>query len=159
MLVANLLSFVKSLCARKLSDEDILDDAQFLRDELNARFQSLTTYDEYTSELLSGHLSWTPVHESEDFWKENAARLNDKDHELLRILIRLLKESTEPVVLAVAAHDIGQYVKHYDLGKKRVAELSGKSRVMQLMSHENPDVRYHALMSVQQLVSQSWIVA
>jgi hypothetical protein len=34
------------------------------------------------------------------------------------ILIRLLKESTEPVVLAVAAHDIGQYVKHYDLGKK-----------------------------------------
>ncbi|KAF8350901.1 armadillo-type protein [Amanita rubescens] len=159
MLVANLLSFVKSLCARKLSDEDVLEDAQFLRDELNARFQSLTTYDEYTSELLSGHLSWTPVHESEDFWKENAARLNDKDHEQLRILIRLLKESTEPVVLAVAAHDIGQYVKHYDLGKKWVAELSGKSRVMQLMSHENPDVRYHALMSVQQLVSQSWIVA
>lgn len=86
--------------------------------------------------MLSGHLSWTPVHESEDFWKENAARLNEKDHELLRyillliatihkclsfcdsILIKLLKESTEPVVLAVAAHDVGQYVKHYDLGKK-----------------------------------------
>jgi len=159
MLVAHLLPFAKSLCARKLSDEDVLEDAQFLRDELNARFQSLTTYDEYTSELLSGHLSWTPVHESEDFWKENAARLNEKDHELLRILIRLLKESTEPVVLAVAAHDIGQYVKHYDLGKKWVAEMGGKSRVMQLMSNENPDVRYHALMSVQQLVSQSWITA
>lgn len=42
MLVANLLPFVKSLCARKLSDEDVLEDAQFLRDELNARFQSLT---------------------------------------------------------------------------------------------------------------------
>lgn len=159
MLVAQLLSFAKSLCARKLSDEDILEDAQFLQDELNARFQSLTTYDEYTSELLSGHLSWTPVHESEDFWKENAVRLNDQDHEQLRILIKLLKESSDAVVLAVAAHDIGQYVKHYDRGRKWVAELGGKARVMQLMSHENPDVRYHALMSVQQLVSHSWIIA
>ncbi|KAK2467087.1 hypothetical protein APHAL10511_001345 [Amanita phalloides] len=157
MLVAHLLSFVKNLCTRKLSDEDILQDAQFLRDELQARFQSLTTYDEYTSELSSGHLSWTPVHESEDFWKENATKLNDKDHEQLRTLIRLLTESSDSTVLSVAAHDIGQYVKHYDLGKKWVAELGGKSRVMQLMSHENPDVRYHALMSVQQLVSQSWI--
>ncbi|KAF8626174.1 hypothetical protein AX15_005061 [Amanita polypyramis BW_CC] len=156
MLVAQLLSFAKNLCTRKLSDEDTLEDAQFLRDELNARFQSLTTYDEYTSELLSGHLSWTPVHESEDFWKENAVRLNDKDHEQLRILIKLLKESNDPIVLAVAAHDIGQYVKHYDRGRKWVAELGGKARVMQLMSSENSDVRYYALMSVQQLVSQSW---
>ena len=42
------------------------------------------TYDEYTSELASGHLSWTPVHESDDFWKENATRLNAKDYEQLR---------------------------------------------------------------------------
>jgi V-type H+-transporting ATPase subunit H len=34
--------------------------------------------------LSSGHLSWTPVHESEDFWKENATKLNDKDHEQLK---------------------------------------------------------------------------
>ena len=43
-----------------------------------------STYDEYRSELLSGHLSWTPVHESDLFWKENATKLNDKDHELLK---------------------------------------------------------------------------
>jgi V-type H+-transporting ATPase subunit H len=42
------------------------------------------TYDEYTSELASGHLSWTPVHESEDFWKENATKLNEKDYEQLK---------------------------------------------------------------------------
>ncbi len=42
------------------------------------------TYDEYSSELLSGHLSWTPVHESELFWKENATKLNDKDYEQIR---------------------------------------------------------------------------
>lgn len=49
---------------------------------------SSRTYDEYTSELSSGHLSWTPVHESEDFWKENATRLNDKNFEQLKSAIR-----------------------------------------------------------------------
>ena len=99
------------------------------------------TYDEYQSELLSGHLSWTPVHESDLFWKENATKLNDNDYELLkyvfqvfmrqtvssltdaplhRILIRLLNESNDATVLAVASHDLGQYVKHYERGKKCV---------------------------------------
>ncbi|THG98926.1 hypothetical protein EW026_g3347 [Hermanssonia centrifuga] len=118
MLVAQLLPFVKNLSTRKWTDEDIVEDVQYLRDELNARFESLTTYDEYSSELLSGHLSWTPVHESELFWKENATKLNDKDYDQLKTLVGLLKESNDPVVLAVAAHDIGQYVKHYERGKK-----------------------------------------
>ncbi|KAG8979224.1 H(+)-transporting V1 sector ATPase subunit H [Tulasnella sp. 427] len=118
MLVAKLLPFVKNLSTRKWSDEEIVEDIQFLKDELTTNFESLTTYDEYTSELASGHLSWTPVHDSEAFWKENAAKLNDKDHEQLRVLVKLLKESTDPVVLAVAAHDVGQYVKYYERGKK-----------------------------------------
>lgn len=42
MLVAQMLPFAKSLCGRKWTDEDILEDVQFLRDELKARFDSLT---------------------------------------------------------------------------------------------------------------------
>jgi len=42
MLVAQLLPFVKNLATRKWSDEDIVEDVQFLRDELEARFESLT---------------------------------------------------------------------------------------------------------------------
>jgi len=42
MLVAQLLPFVKNLAGRKWSDEDILEDVNFLRDELEARFESLT---------------------------------------------------------------------------------------------------------------------
>ena len=37
-----------------------------------------------------------------------------------RMLIRLLNDSNDPVVLAVASHDVGQYVKHYERGKKSV---------------------------------------
>lgn len=87
MLVSQLLPFAKNLAARKWSDEDIVEDVQYLRDELAARFQSLTTWDEYASELASGHLSWTPVHESDDFWKENAAKLNEKDAKELKWVI------------------------------------------------------------------------
>jgi V-type H+-transporting ATPase subunit H len=35
-----------------------------------------------------------------------------------RVLVKLLKDSTDPIVLAVAAHDVGQYVKYYERGKK-----------------------------------------
>jgi V-type H+-transporting ATPase subunit H len=42
MLVAQLLPFVKNLATRKWSDEDVPEDVQFLKDELNARFESLT---------------------------------------------------------------------------------------------------------------------
>lgn len=156
MLVAQLLPFVKNLATRKWSDEDILEDVQFLIDELNARFESLTTWDEYASELTSGHLSWTPVHDSNMFWKENVTRLNEKDHFHLRRLIELLRTSQDPLVLAVAAHDLGQYVRHHERGKKIVTDLGGKTRVMELMSHSNQEVRYQALLSVQRLVSHPW---
>ena len=102
------------------------------------------TWDEYASELTSGHLSWTPVHDSDLFWKDNVTRLNEKDYFYLkyvpvfelrpdvnqtrseisslciRRLIELLRSSQDPIVLAVAAHDLGQYVKYYELGKKCV---------------------------------------
>jgi V-type H+-transporting ATPase subunit H len=40
-----------------------------------------------------------------------------------------------------------------------VNDLGAKHRVMELMTHENADVRYRALISVQTLVSQPWLTA
>lgn len=45
MLVAQLLPFVKNLSTRKWTDEDIVEDVQYLREELTARFDSLTYVD------------------------------------------------------------------------------------------------------------------
>jgi V-ATPase subunit H len=47
---------------------------------------------------------------------------------LSRTLIKVLKESSDPIVLAVAAHDVGQYVKHYERGKKSVFSLDVELR-------------------------------
>ncbi|CAG8564357.1 11047_t:CDS:10, partial [Gigaspora rosea] len=153
MLVAKLLNFCENLSVRKWSDSEIVEDIDFLKAQLQENFHSLTTFDEYASEIRSGMLQWSPPHESEQFWKQNVTKLNDKNHELLKILSRLLSTSTDNVVLAVAAHDLGQYVKYYPDGKKILQEIGAKQRVMELMTHEDPEVRYNALIAVQKYMS------
>lgn len=102
---------------QKIDDPEIKEDLEFLIEKLQTSVQDLSSFDEYSTEIRSGRLEWSPVHTSEKFWRENAARLNDKNYELLKILVRLL-EVKEPLVLSVAAHDLGEYVRHYPRGKK-----------------------------------------
>ncbi|CAG8776842.1 3782_t:CDS:2, partial [Acaulospora morrowiae] len=71
------------------------------------------------------------------------------------ILARLLVTSIDPLVLAVAAHDLGQYVKYYPNGKKFLQEIGAKQQIMELMTHEDPEVRYHALIAVQKYMAQA----
>jgi V-type H+-transporting ATPase subunit H len=42
MFVVKLLPFVRNLSARKWSDDEIIEDVQYLNDELSAHFQNLT---------------------------------------------------------------------------------------------------------------------
>uniref|UniRef100_A0A8C9XA79 V-type proton ATPase subunit H n=1 Tax=Sander lucioperca TaxID=283035 RepID=A0A8C9XA79_SANLU len=74
----------------------------------------------------------------------------------LRILTRLLEVSDDPQVIAVAAHDIGEYVRHYPRGKRVIEQLGGKQLVMNHMHHEDQLVRYNALLAVQKLMVHNW---
>lgn len=78
MFTSKLLPFVTSLQSRKWSDEEVVEDLEYLKTELSTRLENLTTYDEYVSELESGHLVWSPPHESEEFWKENGMRIGQE---------------------------------------------------------------------------------
>ena len=119
-------------------------------------FQDLSSFDEYATEIKSGRLEWSPVHKSERFWRENAPRLIEKNYELLKMLIHLLETSRDPLVLAVASYDIGEFVRHYPRGKSVIEQLGGKQIVMQLLAHEDPNVRYEALLAVQKLMVHNW---
>ena len=79
-----------------------------------------SSFEEYCSEVKSGRMEWSPVHKSEKFWRENCGRLNEKNYELMKILINLLETSSDPLVLSVACHDIGEYTRHYSRGKRSV---------------------------------------
>lgn len=79
MLGSKLLPLLELLSEKQWSDDDIVEDIKFLREELAERLRGMSNYDEYLSELSSGKLSWdNPAHELEDFWKENAQRLTDE---------------------------------------------------------------------------------
>ncbi|KAG9355212.1 hypothetical protein JZ751_000050 [Albula glossodonta] len=117
MIQCKVLKQLENLEQQKYDDEDISDDISFLLERLGESVQDLSSFDEYSSELKSGRLEWSPVHKSEKFWRENAVRLNEKNYELLKILTKLLEVSDDPQVIAVAAHDVGEYVRHYPRGK------------------------------------------
>ena len=40
--------------------------------------------------------------------------------------------------------------------RRVLTDLGAKTRVMELMTHQDPNVRYQALVSVQRLVSHPW---
>lgn len=156
MVQCKVLKQLSILEQRKFDDEDIVEDVQFLNEKLQASVQDLSSFDEYATEVKSGRLEWSPVHRSAQFWRENAARLNEKKYELLRILVHLLETSRDALVLSVASYDIGEYVRHYPRGKTVIEQLGGKQLVMQLLSHEDPNVRYEALLAVQKLMVHNW---
>ncbi|KAJ2750754.1 H(+)-transporting V1 sector ATPase subunit H, partial [Coemansia nantahalensis] len=58
--------------------------------------------------------------------------------------------------LAVACHDLAQYVKFSPDGKRFLARIGAKARVMALMTSEYPEVRYEALLCVQQIMLNAW---
>lgn len=156
MLGHKLHEFVDALSSRKWNDIEIQADLEFLKTELHSIVVSMTTFDAYRTELESGLLEWSPPHNSNEFWKLNAAKLEDDELALLGLLANLLKTSTNPLVLSVAAHDIGQYVKYSSKGKSLVEVVGAKHRIMELMTHENPEVKYQALKAVQNLLMHAW---
>lgn len=156
MVQCKVLKQLSILEQRRFDDEDITSDVEFLTEKLQSSVQDLSSFDEYSTEVKSGRLEWSPVHKSAKFWRENAQCLNEKNYELLRILVLLLETSKDPLVLSVASFDVGEYVRHYPRGKHVIEQLGGKQLVMQLLGHEDPNVRYEALLAVQKLMVHNW---
>jgi len=142
---------------KNIPDEDADEDAQFLKTHLEEAFEHMSTYDQYEAELHSGELSWTPAHRSDQFWFENATRLNENNYELLKILVQVVKDSDQPEMIAVAAHDIGEYIRYYPHGKKALDELGAKGAIMaHMVDSSDPTVRYEALIAIQKIMTHNW---
>ncbi|EGT30336.1 hypothetical protein CAEBREN_09708 [Caenorhabditis brenneri] len=156
MVQCKTLKTLELIDAKKYDDPDLEEDVKFLSEELTLSVHDLSSYDEYYTEVRSGRLQWSPVHKSEKFWRENVQKFNEKQFEVVKILIKLLESSHDPIILCVAAHDIGEYARHYPRGKTVVEQYQGKAAVMRLLSAEDPNVRYHALLAVQKLMVHNW---
>merc|ERR1711982_15918 len=89
---------------------------------------------------------------------ENINEFEKKDFKCINMLAACLN-SFDPTTLAVACHDIGEFVALHPLGKKKVAQLQVKERVMQLMGSNDSnyrEVRREALLCCQKIMLNKW---
>lgn len=152
MVGAGLVGALQSLCFRRWNDEDIRDDLGVLAEALESELASMSNFDVYRAEVLSGALEWTPAHRDEMFWRENVEKLDRNRQEVLRCLVRVLHESTDETVLAVACNDLAQFIKFHPRGRVIAQSLGVKARLMELMVSGEGDVRRYALNCVQVLM-------
>lgn len=156
LIQSKLLPTFSVLCNKTWGDEDIKEDIEYIMEKLNDSVQDLSTWDEYVAEVKSGRLEWSPVHKQEKFWRENAIKVCEKNYELLKLLVRLLQYSPDPQIQAIACHDLGEFIRHYPRARPAFDTLGCKELIMARMAHEDPNVKYEALLAVQKLLVHNW---
>jgi len=105
---------------KKWGDADLEENIETLSEALRENIAEMSSFDMYKAEVTSGNLDWTPVHRSEKFWRENIARFADNDNEVLGVLVHLLRTSQTPLVLSVACHDVGEFIRFHPRGRQYV---------------------------------------
>ncbi|XP_057308617.1 V-type proton ATPase subunit H-like [Hydractinia symbiolongicarpus] len=156
LIQSKLVPVLNVLSSKTWTDEDIKDDIEYVSEKLQDSVQDLSTWDEYVAEVKSGRLEWSPVHKQEKFWRENAIKICEKNYELLKVLVKLLEYSTDPLIQAVACHDLGEFIRHYPRARPAFDALGCKELVMLRMTHEDEQVKYEALLAVQKLLVHNW---
>ena len=60
-------------------------------------------------------------------------------------------------MIAVAAHDIGEYIRVYPRGKKAIDALGAKTAIMRhMVDSTDSSVRYEALVAIQKIMTHNW---
>ncbi|KAL7680886.1 putative ATPase, V1 complex, subunit H, armadillo-like helical [Plasmopara halstedii] len=154
MIDSGLLKTLNNMRERKWADEDIVKGIQAVRDVLVREYKELNTMERYEKELRTGTLNWGLLH-TDKFWKDNFMTFENKDFELIRLLIDLL-ESDDPKTVSVSLFDLGEFVRFYPNGKHIAKRLGAKKMTMKLMTHENPEVQKQALQCISKMMVNKW---
>ena len=84
MLQSKVKKLVELMQQSQIEDQDIVEDIEFLNKKLETLVMDVSTFDEYTLEITSNRLNWSPAHKSDKFWRENAQRLNENNFFLVK---------------------------------------------------------------------------
>jgi V-type H+-transporting ATPase subunit H len=151
------LEAAQQLEYEKWRDQELYDDIRELVALITSEVKELSNFDRYMRELESGQLAWGFIHSSK-FFGENILKFDNGEFKALKLLASCLA-SGDVTTLAVACHDIGEFVSLHPLGKKQVGRLGVKERVMELMSSTDPsfrEVRREALLCCQKIMLNKW---
>eukprot|EP00930_Biecheleria_cincta_P022675 TRINITY_DN1652_c0_g1_i3.p1 TRINITY_DN1652_c0_g1~~TRINITY_DN1652_c0_g1_i3.p1 ORF type:complete len:444 (+),score=98.63 TRINITY_DN1652_c0_g1_i3:58-1389(+) len=156
---AGILEAVQSLEYEKWRDAELYDDIKNMATQISSEVNEMSNFERYERELQSSKLQWGFIHSSK-FWAENVMKFESNDFRALKTLALLLNDpKSDTTTLAVACHDIGEFVALHPLGKQKVAKLQVKEKVMELMGSTDPDfrdVRREALLCCQKIMLNKW---
>jgi len=151
------LEVVQQLEYEKWRDSELYDDIRDMSSQIATKVQEMSSFDRYERELKEQKLKWGFIH-SAKFWTENVLKFEQNDFRALKMLSALL-HSTDATTVAVACHDLGEFVAMHPLGKKQISKLGVKERVMELMGSTDSDyreVRREALLCCQKIMLNKW---
>lgn len=165
------LPIINNLNDRKWADEELISDLSSIQEILNENFEKLTSFDEYLIELDSGNLSWSPPHRSKEFWMNYNYKFKENNYRIFKQLINLLnkilassanenltaeQEKNNNKVLSVICNDICQIITYIPESLVILNKTgNAKSKIMELMTSKDVNLRYEALKTTQVLVSHS----
>ncbi|KAI0124665.1 V-ATPase subunit H [Xylariales sp. AK1849] len=146
--LAKLPTVLQNVSGRHLTDPDLQEDLDKLKETLEEYTKTKTTFDEYVAEVRSGHLRWSPPHRNGTFWAENARKILDYETgDIPRQLAEIMKKPWEndKAVLSIACNDVGCLVKEVPEKRYQLEKLGLKTRVMELMQDADENVRWESL--------------
>lgn len=146
--LARLPSLLQNLGGRHLTDQDLLDDLDKLKETLEEYTKTQTTFDEYAAEVNAGHLRWSPPHRNPTFWAENARKILDHEKgQLPKKLAEIMSKSwdNDKQVLAIACNDVAWLVKEVPEKRTQLEKLGLKTRIMELMTEKDESIRWESL--------------
>ncbi|KAI1650506.1 ARM repeat-containing protein [Daldinia loculata] len=146
--LARLPALLQNFSGRHLTDPDLQEDLEKLKEMLEEYQKTKTTFDEYVAEVQTGHLRWSPPHRHQAFWAENARKILEFENgEIPRKLAEIMNKPWEndKAVLAIACNDVGCLVKEVPEKRHQLEKLGLKSRIMELMQDSDENVRWESL--------------
>ncbi|GFR39893.1 hypothetical protein Agub_g398 [Astrephomene gubernaculifera] len=152
MVEAGLNKVVITRQLQSWGDEDVVEMLGYVDEKLKEGIVIVSNFDKYKKEVMSGQLEWSPMHSSDLFWRENVDKFEERDFQVLRVLLKIIETSRDVKTLAVGCHDLGQFIIHHPQGRYIVNDLRGKELVMRLLSHSDEEVQKQALLCVQKLM-------
>ncbi|KAL9066096.1 MAG: hypothetical protein Q9157_007258 [Trypethelium eluteriae] len=144
-------TLLQTLQGRHLTDEDLLEDLNALKEMLDEYTKTQTTFDQYAAEVQSGHLRWSPPHRNPQFWRENARRIVEEGNgELPKKLAEIMSKTwdNDKQVLAIGCNDVACLVKEVPEKRTQLEKVGLKGRVMGLMQEADESVRWESLRAV-----------
>ena len=84
MLQSRVKKLIEFMQQGQSEDPEIIEDVEYLNKKLETLVLDVSSFDEYTLEITSNRLSWSPAHKSDKFWRENAQKLNENNFFLIK---------------------------------------------------------------------------